>query len=71
MHDDVVKWKIGQHLFIKSIKINNKVVSNTKGIAALTHNCFINTCQDLGDRSSKDAALSFVSLRVNFQIKFI
>lgn len=71
-NDDVVKWETGQHLVIESIiKINNKVVSNTKGINALMHNCFINTCLDLGNRSSKDAALSFVSLRVNFQIKFI
>lgn len=70
-NDDVVKWETGQHLVIESIKINNKVVSNTKGIAALMHNCFINTCQDLGNRSSKDASLSFVSLRVNFQIIFI
>lgn len=72
-NDDVVKWETGQHLVIESIKINNKVVSNTKGTAALMHNCFINTCQDLDlvNRPSKDAALSFVSLKVNFQIKFI
>lgn len=45
-YSDVVKWETGQHLVTESIKINNKVVSNTKGIAALMHNCFINTCQD-------------------------
>lgn len=70
-YNDVVKWETGQHVVIESIKINNKVASNTKGIAALMHNCFINTCQDLGNKPSKDAALSFVSLRVNFPIKFI